>query len=137
MNDFLANANDGLADYRTMTDKHISEFVCGNLEAIVAAVCTEDGFVISQTNSPNCDAEADKLASVSSTLLSLCDAAVQIITTGELRLSVVEAESVNLVFCRAKLRSKPVVVTAAVSNSVSIGHTLFLVNRLVKKMTAE
>jgi predicted regulator of Ras-like GTPase activity (Roadblock/LC7/MglB family) len=125
-----------LRKFASATQESIEHFVADHFEAIVAAVCTEDGFVISQANTATCTIEEDKMASIASTLFSMCSAAVQNIKAGNLRYAIVDSDSANLVFCTAVLFGRNVVLTVAMSHSVSLGQTLFLVNRLKKELEA-
>lgn len=124
------NVANVLAEPRKVATPIIEAFVEEHFEVIIASVCTEDGFVISQSSSAGFDAEPDKLASISSTLFSMCDAAVQNIKSGKINLTFVDAESANLVVRRITLLGKPAILTSAVSKSFSLGQALYVVNRL-------
>ncbi len=108
----------------------IERFVDKHFEMLVTSACTEDGFVIAHRNGKKLTLEEDKVAALSSTLLSLSEAAVRIINSGKLRVTVMESDKSNLVVVKTHCRDLPVVLTVASDAALSIGQVLFLTNRL-------
>ncbi len=108
----------------------INQFVEANFEVIMASVCTEDGFVIHHRNSEKCDLEGDKMAAITSTLISIAEASVQSIASGKLRVTIVESDSANLFVIRTLVHETAIVLGVAVSRKISIGQSLFITNRL-------
>lgn len=112
----------------------ISDFVGNQFEVMVASACTEDGFVIAHLNGKSLSLEEDTIAALSSTLLSLSEAAANTINSGRLRVTLMEAQKANIVVVKTQCRDMNVVLTVAADASLSIGQLLFLANRLAGKI---
>lgn len=112
----------------------ISDFVDSQFEVMVASACTEDGFVIAHRNGKALQLEEDKVAALSSTLLSLSEAAANTINSGRLRVTLMEAQKANLVVVKTQCRDLIVVLTVAADASLAIGQLLFIANRLADRI---
>lgn len=112
----------------------IGQFADEHFEIMMASACTEDGFVIAHHNGRALELEDDKVAALSSTLLSLSEAAAYTIDSGRLRVTLMEAQKANLVVVKAQCRDLTVVLTVAAEASLAIGQLLFLANRLADRI---
>lgn len=119
-----------IAQAKPMIHPLIEEFVGGHFEVLVASACTEDGFVISHCDGRKLTLEEDKVAALSSTLLSLSEAAARVINSGRLQVTVMEGDKANLVVVKTQCRDLVIVLTVASESALSIGQVLFLANRL-------
>lgn len=115
---------------QALIDPLISDFVGKQFEVLVASACSEDGFVIAHRNGKALKLEEDTIAALSSTLLSLSEAAANTINSGRLRVTLMEAQKANIVVIKTQCRDLTVVLTVAAEGSLSIGQLLFLANRL-------
>jgi len=112
----------------------IEEFVAEHFEALVTGACTEDGFVIAHCDGRKLKLEEDKVAALSSAILSLSEAAARVIDSGNLHVTIMEADNANLVVVKTKCRDLVVVLTVASESSLSVGQLLFLANRLAAEI---
>lgn len=119
-----------LAQAKPIIRPLIEKFVAEHFEVLVTGACTEDGFVIAHCDGRKLKLEEDKVAALSSALLSLSEAAARVINSGKLQITVMEAEKANLVVVKTQCRDLAVVLTVASESTLSIGQVLFLANRL-------
>jgi len=122
-------------DAKAIVQPLIQEFTQQHFEVLIASVCTEDGFVLAHQNGRSADLEDDKIAALSSTLLSLAEAAAKVIKCGELKVNIIEAKKANIVVVKSRYRDLPIVVTVAANASLSIGQVLFIANRLSNRIS--
>lgn len=114
----------------------IEEFVDTQFDVILTSLCTEDGFVIHHKNAVRHDVEGDKMAAVASALLSIAEASVQSVSSGQLRVTIIESDNANLFVMRTSFKGTAAVLTVACSRKLSVGRALFLVNRLAAAIQA-
>lgn len=108
----------------------VDAFVAGEFDVILTNVCTEDGFVIHQSQNRSEGLEEDKMAAVSSALLSLAEASVNGIKGGSLERAIIESETVTVLVMRIQRPDKGLVVTVVASKKMSVGNAIYLTNRL-------
>lgn len=119
-----------IAEAKPIIHPLVESFAAEHFEVLVTGVCTEDGFVIAHRDGRKFTLEEDKVAALSSTLLSLSEAAARVINSGKLQVTLVEADKANLVVVKTQFRELEVVLTVAAESSMSVGQALFLANRL-------
>lgn len=124
-----------IQEARPRIEPLISDFVADQFEVMMASACTEDGFMIAHRNGKALELEEDKVAALSSTLLSLSEAAANTINSGRLRVTLMEAQKANLVVVKTQCRDLTVVLTVAADASLAIGQLLFIANRLAGRIS--
>ena len=120
---------------RDLIQPLLDGFAVEHVHMLFVGACTEDGFVAGHRNGKRGDLEEDKIAAVSSTLLSLSESAVEQAEEGKLKVLVIEGERSSQVLCRTRLDKLPLVVFLAMEQNVSIGQTLYLANRLAESIS--
>lgn len=119
---------------RPLIEPLIRSFVSDHMEILVASACTEDGFVIAHCNGRKLNLEDDKIAALSSTLMSMSEAAARVINSGDLRVVILEAKKANLVVIKTHCLDLAIVLTVAAESSISIGQARFLTDRLANRI---
>lgn len=120
---------------RDLIQPILDAFATEHVHMLFVGACTEDGFVAGHRNGKRGDLEEDKIAAVSSTLLSLSESAVEQAEEGRLKVLVIEGERSSQVLCRTALDDLPLVVFLAMERNISIGQTLYLANRLAETIS--
>lgn len=121
---------------RDLIQPMLEAFSAEHVHMLFVGACTEDGFVAGHRNGKRGDLEEDKIAAVSSTLLSLSESAVEQAEEGRLKVLVIEGERSSQVLCRTRLDDLPLVVFLAMEQNISIGQTLYLANQLARTIAA-
>ena len=112
----------------------LETFVEEDFHVLLASASTEDGFVIGHKNAATVDVDDDKVAAISSSLLSLAEASVDGIRKGRFKRTIIESDAAHLLIVRGSLRKTPLVFTVVASEKATLAHTLYLTSRLKEKV---
>ena len=112
----------------------LEAFVEEDFNILLANVSTEDGFVVGHKNSVTIEMDDDKIAAISSSLLSLAEASVCGIRDGSFRRTIVESDSSHLLIVKGYVRKIPLVFTVVANDKATLAHTLYLTSRLTGKL---
>ncbi len=100
-----------------------------NTDLLIVNVCSEDGFVMGHTSNERTEIESDKMAAISSSISSISNSALMMISGKTSKLIIVESENYNFLLTQSTFRKKKCVVSFCASSLVSLAKMRFLVKR--------
>ena len=108
--------------------EHIKELCDGDRDILLVSLSTTDGFSIKTFASKTLNAEADKLAAMSSTISSLSDAAAKQVLMNQFDITIVETGSGNMLFVRTNYLELPCVLTIAAKSAMPLATARYTVS---------
>lgn len=123
-----------IENLRSIVEPLLESFVKEDFNILLANVSTEDGFVVGQNASPSITIDDDKVAAISSSLLSLAEASVNGIREGIFKRAIVESETAHLLVISGHVREVPIVATVVATEKSMLAHTLYLASKLIKSL---
>lgn len=112
----------------------IKELCDNNKEMLLVSLCTTDGFSIKSFASKGLNAEADKLAAMSSTLSALSNSTATQLLQEEFDITIVETNSGNILFVKTKYLGLPCVLTVAARANMALATVRFKTKRLAQSI---
>ncbi len=106
-----------------------------NREVLLVSLCTTDGFSIKSFASRELNAEADKLAAMSSTIAALSDSSATQVMRDQFNITIVETGSGNLLFVRTSYLDLPCVLTIATSDKMALATARYKTKRLAEEIS--
>lgn len=104
----------------------------------IVNISTEDGFVIAhgskQDNEQNI--EKDKVAAMASSLSSISNSSIKMLSNSEYNILTIEAEKINLVLIRAKYEDKNCVISLGTHPNISLARARFMVKTFGEEVSA-
>ena len=113
----------------------IKDLCENNTDVLLVSLATTDGFSIKSLISKGLDAEADKLAAMSSTISSLSDSSAKQIFNDEFAIAIVETMSGNMLFVRTSYLDLPCVLTIAARSGMPLGTARFKTKNLAQDIS--
>jgi len=115
--------------------EHIKELCDSDRDISLVSLSTTDGFSIKTFASKALNAEADKLAAMSSTISSLSDAAAKQVLTNQFDITIVETGSGNMLFVRTNYLEHPCVLTIAARGAMSLATARYKTKKLAQSIS--
>ena len=116
--------------------ERIKELCDENKELLLVSLCTSDGFSIKSFASKNLNAEADKLAAMSSTIAALSDSSAKQLMKDRFEITTIETNSGNMLFVRTRYLNHPCVLTIAVSSKLALATARYKTKKLAESILA-
>lgn len=113
----------------------IKQICTENREVLVISLCTSDGFSIKSFASKELNAEADKLAAMSSTISALSDSTAKQIIRDKFDITIVETKSGNILFVRTTYLGLPCVLTLAANAKLALATARYKTKRLAQDIS--
>lgn len=113
----------------------IKELCESDRDMLLVSLSTTDGFSIKTFASKALNAEADKLAAMSSTISSLSDAAAKQVLKNQFDITIVETNSGNMLFVRTDYLGLPCVLTIAARGSMSLATARYKTKNLAQSIS--
>ena len=107
-----------------------------NREVLLVSLCTSDGFSIKSFASKGLNAEADKLAAMSSTISALSDSSAKQLLRDQFDITIVETASGNMLFVRTSYLELPCVLTVAAAAKMSLATARYKTKLLAQVISA-
>jgi len=108
----------------------IKELCDNNREVLLVSLATTDGFSIKSFASKELNAEADKLAAMSSTISALSDSSAKQLLRDKFEITIVEASSGNMLFIRTTYLGLPCVLTVAARAHMALATARYKTRQL-------
>jgi len=103
-------------------------------EVQLVNISTEDGFTIEQQS--QVDIPSDSVSATSSTICSIAESCVKMLSKSSYQIVVIEAEKINLLFVSSTHEGKNIIITACFNKSTNLGKARFLLNRFTEDVAA-
>ena len=108
----------------------IESFCENNKEVVLVSLCTTDGFPIKYLSTDELNAEADKLAAISSTISALSDSSSRQMNQGQCDITIIESTSGNMLFVKAIYLGTPCVLTVVANMKMNLAATRYKTKKL-------
>ena len=119
---------------RTIATPLVERFIQDQTEVLITNISTEDGFVICQRSSDQCNVEADKMAATISALTSMAEASAKSIKKGELEMVIIESNGANILVKKTMIAGLDVILSIAINHKIAIGKAIYITNRLSEEL---
>lgn len=103
-----------------------------NKEMLVVSLCTTDGFSIKSFASKGLNAEADKLAAMSSTISALSNSTAKQVLQEQFDLTTIETSLGNILFVKTSYLGLPCVLTVAARASMALATVRYKTKNLAQ-----
>ena len=113
----------------------IKELCENNTEILLVSLATIDGFSIKSFASRELNAEADKLAAMSSTISALSDSSAQQLLQGQFDTTIVEAAAGNILFIRTTYLGLPSVLMLAARTKMTLATARYKTKGLAQAIS--
>lgn len=113
----------------------IKELCESNREIFLVSLATTDGFSIKSYAAKRLDAEADKLAAMSSTISALSDSSAKQILEDRFDITIIESSSGNLLFVKTQYLGLPCVLTIAARLKMTLATARYMTIKLGKTIS--
>lgn len=113
----------------------IKELCENDRDVLLVSLSTTDGFSIKSFASKVLNAEADKLAAMSSTISSLSDSSAKQILKDQFDITIVETKSGNMLFVRTSYLDLPCVLTIAAKNGIPLATARYKTKKLAQSIS--
>jgi len=108
----------------------IKELCENNKEILLVSLCTTDGFSIKSFASKELNAEADKLAAMSSTISALSDSSAKQIFQNQFEITIIETNSGSMLFVRTSYLGLACVLTVAARSKMALATARYKTKKL-------
>lgn len=113
----------------------IKELCEGDRDILLVSLSTTDGFSIKTFAAKALNAEADKLAAMSSTISSLSDASAKQVLDTQFDITIVETSTGNMLFVRTDYLGFPCVLTIAARAAMSLATARYKTKKLAQSVS--
>ncbi len=114
----------------------IKELCENDRDFLVVSLCTTDGFSIKSFASKELNAEADKLAAMSSTIAALSDSSAKQVLKDNFDTTIVETSSGNILFVKTHYLGLPCVLTVAARARMTLATTRYKTRKLAQEISS-
>jgi len=108
----------------------IESFCENNKEVVLVSLCTTDGFPIEYFSTDELNAEADKLAAISSTISALSDSSSRQMNQGQCGITIIEAAFGNILFVKATYLGTQCVLTVVANIKMNLAAARYKTKNL-------